>query len=316
MATILVTVGLPDAGFEEARVAGHTILMPAESARHYSKEELDELLPLADAVIACKAFTKDMIDQAVKLQHIANYGAGYDSVDIRYAAEKGIPVTNIPETVTDSTAELAVGLMLSVCRRIGELDVRMRREQPESLFGLGHLMGRSLRGMTLGIIGAGRIGGRTAQVASAFGMRVMGYSRRGADPNVMQPASFDEVIAQADVLSLHCPMTSETAGLISRDVMARMKPGAVLINTARGGVVDTEALCDMLESGHLAGAGLDVYPDEPHVPQRLLSIDTAVLTPHVGSNTLQTRAIMAQACCRQIMDVLAGKRPDHIVNGL
>lgn len=316
MAVILVTVGLPDAGFEKLHEAGHTVLIPKEVARPFSPEELDELLPQADAAIACKAFTAEMIDKAVKLKHIANYGAGYDSVDIAHAAARGIPVTNIPETVTESTAELAVALMLSVCRRVGEMDVRLRKEQPESLFGLGHLMGRNLSGMTLGIIGAGRIGGRTAQMAAALGMHPIGYSRRGADPAVMEPVSFDEVIARADVLSLHCPLTPETRGLISREVMERMKPGAVLINTSRGGVVDTEALCDLLESGHLGGAGLDVYPDEPHVPQRLLTIDNAVLTPHVGSNTLQTRAIMADACCVQILDVLAGRRPTHIVNGL
>jgi len=147
-------------------------------------------------------------------------------------------------------------------------------------------------------------------------MHVTGYSRRGADPAVMEPASFDEVIERADVISLHCPLTPETRGIISREVMARMKQGAVLVNTARGGVCDYEALCDFLESGHLAGAGIDVYPDEPHVPERLLRYPNAVLTPHIGSNTAQTREEMARACGRQILDAIAGKRPESIVNGL
>ena len=316
MAVIVVTVGLPDSGFEALREAGHTVLMPETVGQPWPRERLLSLLAEADAVIACSAFDAELIHAAPRLRHIANYGAGYDSVDIREAARLGIPVTNIPETVTDSTAELAIGLTLAVCRRIGEMDLRMRQERPESLFGLGHEMGMNLSGLTLGIIGAGRIGGRTAQLGAALGMRPVGYSRHGADPALMEPLPFDEVLRRADVVSIHCPLTPETRGLIGRGAMERMKPGAVLINTSRGAVVDTDALCDLLESGRLWGAGIDVYPDEPHVPERLLAQKRAVLTPHVGSNTLQARTGMARALCVQILDVLAGRRPTHIVNGL
>ena len=300
MATILVLNGIPDAGFDPLRREGHTVILPPTLDR-FPREELMALLPGCDAIVATSGVDREMIAAAPRLRHIANYGAGYDSVDTRAAAEAGIPVTNIPETVTDPTAELAIALLLAVCRRVGEMDVRLRAEQPEGLFGLGRYMGLSLRGMTLGIIGAGRIGGRTAQLAQAFGMNVIGYSRHGADPSVMEPASFEEVITRSDAVSVHCPLTPETRGLISREVIGRMKKGAVLINTSRGGTVDHDALCDAIASGHLFGAGLDVYPDEPHVPERLLTFPQIVMTPHVGSNTEQTRRIMAEACSRQIL---------------
>lgn len=313
MATILITNGIPTEGLYP--LAGHKLLIP-EATKAFTQAELLELLPECDAVLAAGRMDAEAIRCARKLKIIANYGAGYDSVDVQEAARCGVPVTNIPATVTESTAELAFALMLAVYRRVGEMNLRMRQEKPESLFGLGRYMGFNLRGQTLGILGAGRIGGRMAEMGKAFGMHAIGYSRRGADPKVMEPVSFDELIARSDVLSVHCPLQESTRGIISREVIAKMKPGAVLVNTARGGVLDTDALCDAVESGHLFGAGLDVYPDEPHVPERLLGINHIVLTPHVGSNTSQTRAIMAEACSRQILDALAGKRPENIVNGL
>lgn len=313
MAVILVTHGIPTDGL--TALGEHTLRMP-EPLRAFTKEELDRLIVDADAVIACGRVCADTIRRAARLKIIANYGAGYDGVDIAEAARCGVPVTNIPETVTDCTAELAFSLMLAVERRVGEMTLRMRLEQPEGLFGLGKWMGRSLQGQTLGIFGAGRIGGRLAEMARPFGMHVIGYSRRGCDPALAEPVGLDELLRRSDVLSLHCPLTAQTRGLFDRAMLARMKPGSVLINTSRGAVVDTDALCDALESGHLCGAGVDVYPDEPHVPERLLALPQAVLTPHCGSNTREARRIMAQACCAQVLQALAGERPANIVNGL
>lgn len=313
MAVILITHGVPAEGF--SLLEGHEIIMPAPLCA-YTMEELGALIPRADAVVAGGKLPGDIIRKGQRLQIIANYGAGYDGVDVCTAAECGVPVTNIPDTVTQDTAELAIGLMLSVSRRIGEMTLRLRREPSETLFGMGRYMGRSLRGRTLGIVGCGRIGSRTAQLAKALGMRVIGYSRRGADPSVAEPVSFDTLLREADVVSLHCPLTDETRGLMGEDAFAMMKPGAMLINTARGAVVDTDALVAALESGRLSGAGLDVFPDEPRVPQRLLAMNNVVCTPHVGTNTVQTRCEMAQACSQQILDVLAGRRPENIVNGL
>ncbi len=313
MATILVTHGVPAQGFRA--LEGHRIIMPAPLAA-YSMEELAELIVDADAVVAGGKLPGDVIRRGSRLRIIANYGAGYDGVDVRAAAECGVPVTNIPDTVTHDTAELAIGLMLAVSRRIGEMNLRLRKEPSRSLFGMGRFMGRSLRGQTLGIIGCGRIGRCTARMASALGMRVLGYSRHGADASVCEPVDMETLLRESDVVSLHCPLTEETRGLINRDAFAKMKPGAILINTSRGAVVDTEALLEAIENGRLSGAGLDVYPNEPEVPQALLTHDNVVCTPHIGTNTEQTRDEMAAACSRQILDVLEGKRPENIVNGL
>ncbi|MBE5796541.1 MAG: hypothetical protein E7327_04085 [Clostridiales bacterium] len=313
MATILITHGIPDAGFRA--LEGHRIIIP-EPLAAYSMEELAALIPEADAVVAGGKLPAEVIRQGKKLRIIANYGAGYDGVDVRAAAECGVPVTNIPDTVTRDTAELAIGLMLAVSRRIGEMNLRLRSEPSRSLFGMGRYMGRSLRGQTLGVIGFGRIGRCTAKLASALGMRVLGYSRRGADAALCEPVSLEQLLRESDVVSLHCPLTEETRGLMDRAAFAQMKPGAMLINTSRGAVVDTDALLEALENGRLSGAGLDVYPNEPEVPERLLTHNNVVCTPHIGTNTIQTRDEMAAACSAQILDALAGRRPENIVNGL
>lgn len=313
MATILITHGIPTAGLEG--LAAHRIIMPAPLAA-YSMEELQELIPQADAVIAGGKLPAEVIRAGKRLKIIANYGAGYDSVDIAAAAECGIPVTNIPDTVTDATAELAIGLMLAVSRRIGEMNLRLRREASAGLFGMGRYMGSTLQGRTLGIIGYGRIGRRVGQIARVLGMRVVACSRRGVSDEGVENASLEELLSRADVVSLHCPLTEQTRHLLDREAFGKMKPGAMLINTARGGIVDHDALAEALRSGKLAGAGLDVYPQEPSIPEALLAMDNVVCTPHVGANTAQTREAMAEACAAQILDALAGRRPVNIVNGI
>lgn len=313
MATILITHGIPTAGLE--LLSGHEIIIPAPLTA-FTMVELMALIPKADAVIAGGKLPGDVIRAGEKLRIIANYGAGYDGVDIAAAAACGVPVTNIPETVTDATAELAIGLMLAVSRRIGEMNLRLRREDSVNLFGMGRYMGNTLRGRTLGIIGCGRIGGRVAEMAKALGMRVLAYSRRPVPAHVAEYTDLPTLLATADVISLHCPSTPETRHLLDAAAFAQMKDGALLINTARGAVVDHDALADALRSGKLAGAGLDVFPEEPRIPAELLAMDNVVCTPHVGTNTAQTRADMAAACARQILDALAGKRPENIVNGI
>ncbi len=313
MATILITHGIPTEGL--ARLAGHELLIPAPLAA-YSMDELMTLIPQADAVIAGGKLPGNVIRAGKKLRIIANYGAGYDGVDIAAAADCGVPVTNIPDTVTDATAELAIGLMLAVSRRIGEMNLRLRREAPETLFGMGRHMGQTLRGRTLGIIGCGRIGSRVAEMARALGMRVIAYSRDAIPADVAEAMPLADLLSAADVVSLHCPLTDETRGMIGAEALSAMKPGAVLINTARGAIVDHAALTEALQSGHLSGAGLDVFPEEPRIPAVLRTMDNVVCTPHIGTNTAQTRAQMADACARQILDALAGRRPEHIVNGI
>ena len=313
MAKILITHGIPTAGLEV--LEDHDIIMPAPLGA-YSIDELRTLIPQADAVLAGGKLPGDVIRAGKKLRIIANYGAGYDSVDIAAAAECGVPVTNIPDTVTNATAELAIGLMLAVSRRIGEMNLRLRHEDSATLFGMGRFMGNTLQGSTLGIIGCGRIGARVAQIAKALGMRVIAHSRHPVSSEVAENCTLQTLLATANVISLHCPSTPETRHLLDAAAFAAMKPGAMVINTARGAVIDHAALVDALQSGKLAGAGLDVFPEEPRIPAELLAMDNVVCTPHVGSNTARTRADMAAACARQILDALAGKRPENIVNGL
>ena len=311
MAQILITHGIPTAGIE--RLQGNDIIMPAPLAA-YSMDELLALIPQADAVIAGGKLPGNVIRAGKKLKIIANYGAGYDGVDIAAAADCGVPVTNIPDTVTNATAELAIGLMLAVSRRIGEMNLRLRKEDSRQLFGMGRYMGDTLQGRTLGVVGYGRIGARVAAVAQALGMRVIAHSRH-AVPGV-ENADLPTLLATSDVVTLHCPLTEQTRHLLDAAAFAMMKPGALVINTARGGVIDHDALLEALRSGHLGGAGLDVFPEEPNIPSALLELDNVVCTPHVGSNTARTRQDMLEACAAQILDALSGKRPENIVNGL
>lgn len=305
MATIVVTHGVPAEGFD--LLQGHTVHIPAPLTA-FSREELARLLPQADAVVACGALDGALIRSAKRLKLIANYGSGYDAVDIAAAADCGVPVTNIPDITAEATAELAIGLMLAVSRRIGEMNLRLRHEPSEALFGMGREMGATLRGKTLGVIGMGRIGSRVAEIARALGMQMVGVTA--------ESGSLEEVLRQADVLTLHCPLNDGTRGLINARTLAMMKPGSLLINTSRGPVVDCDALADAIEKGLIGGAGLDVFPQEPAIPQRLLGLKNVVLTPHIGTNTAETRRDMARACSQNILVVLAGKRPPSIVNGL
>ena len=313
MATILVTHGVPREGFSMLETR-HQLLIPAPLCA-FSRAELARLLPEADAVVACGPLDGALIGCAKRLRIIANYGSGYDAVDTAAAAAHGIPVTNIPDVTAQATAELAIGLLLAAARRIGEMNLRLRHESPAGLFGMGCEMGATLRGKRLGIIGMGRIGTEVARIAKALGMTVDGLRRRDMPPE-HQRAAVLSLISRVDVVSLHCPLTAETRRLMDAEAFAAMKPGSLLINTSRGAVVDCEALADAVERGQLAGAGLDVYPDEPAVPARLLALKQVVLTPHVGTNTIETRYAMAEACGQQILAALAGRQPEHVVNGV
>ena len=185
------------------------------------------------------------------------------------------------------------------------------------LFEMGYDMGNTLEGARLGIIGMGHIGRKLKDMARAMGMKVSYYNRRPLPPALSDLAAYrplEELLAESDVVSIHCPLNQDSASLINAERLTLMKPGAVLINTARGGVVDMEALIEALSTGRLMGAGLDVYPDEPHVDGRLLKMPNVVLTPHIGANTVETRVKMAQACQARILDALSGRRPANVVN--
>ncbi len=316
MASVIISFGVPSDGFQILREQNHTLHIPPEGVA-FSREEMLALLPEADAVLACNAFDREMVEAGKKLRVIVCYGAGYDSIDVAAATERGIPVFNIPDTVTAATAEIAIAHMMSMARRLNELDGLVRTLPASELFVMGRRMGTLMEGATLGIVGMGRIGARVADIARAMGMRIL-YTSRTPKPERDQKGdmrtSLDELMRTSDFISLHCPLTPETKGIISEDMIAMMKPTAFLVNTARGPVVDEEALIKALRERKIAGAALDVYTNEPNVNPAFFELDNVQLTPHSGSNTLSTRNQMAQAASRVIIDVLNDKTPANLIN--
>ncbi len=309
--TILVSHGIPAEGLEA--LGEHRVLIPHEG-RAYTRDELKRLLPETDVMLCCGRLDAELLQTAARLKGVVCYGAGYDGIDIAAATRLGIPVCNIPDTVTEATAELAITLMLALSRRICELDTRLRQEK-ELAFGMGKRMGRSLTGRTLGVVGLGRIGRRVAEFGRFAGMVVL-YSthspKTGADWASFVP--LDELLARSDVVSLHCPLTPETDGLLDERRLGLMKPDALLVNTARGRVVDMDALVLALLTGWLGGAALDVFPNEPRIDERLLMLPNVLLTPHIGSNTLEARRLMAQEAARRLLLFLSGQRPPDLLN--
>ena len=299
---VLVTHPIPSDGLYEL-FEKYNCIYP-EHGSPFTREELDHFLP-------------EDIARAPRLKIISNFGAGYDKIDVNAADRAGIIVTNIPDATSESTAELAFALMLDVYRGISSLDAAIRSGRPEDTFGMGKNMKHNLRGSTLGILGMGRIGRRLCAMAQAFGMKVIYHNRHKieeADENGASYRALDDLLRECDVLSINCPLTDETRGIVSRREIDLMKPTAVVINTSRGGTLDYDALCDAIRSKRIRGAGIDVYPDEPHIPQELIALQGVTLTPHVGTNTFEARYTMAQACAERIISVLSGHRPSNIVN--
>ena len=244
------------------------------------------------------------------LRIVANFGVGYDSVDVGEATRRGIVVSNTPDVLTEATAELTVALLLSLLRRVTEGDRLVRRRDAWELSPT-FMLGEGLAGKTLGIVGLGRIGREVARLAGAFGMRVVHTG--GSGPYEELP--LERLLAEADVVSLHVPLTPETRHLIGRRELARMRPSAVLVNVSRGPVVDEEALVEALAGGRIAGAALDVYEREPEVSAGLLGLENVVLTPHLGSATHAAREAMGMLCAVALEAVLLrGELPENAVN--
>ena len=315
MAKILITHSVPADRF--SLLKPNQIIIPP-SGQAFSREELLSLLPGCDAVLACGALDRALLEACPRCQLIVCYGAGYDAVDVAAATALGLPVANIPDSVTETTAELAMALLLAVTRRVCEMDRHLRAaKDTRALFTMGCSMGVTLEGMTLGIVGLGRIGARMADFGRLIGMRVLYCSREIKPYSVAGNARrlpLDELLRVSDVVSLHCPLTPETYHIIGREQLAVMRPTAFLINASRGKLMDEPALIEALESGKLAGAALDVFETEPDVAQRLKTLENVVLTPHIGSNTLRTRNRMVEQCCDRILDALSGRMPANLLN--
>jgi glyoxylate reductase len=276
-----------------------------------------DLLRLVSGADAILTLLHDRADEELleaagpQLRCVANVAVGFDNVDLEAAARRGVAVTNTPEVLDDATADLTIGLILAATRRIAEGDRLVRSGRPWS-WGMSFMLGSSLRGKLLGIVGLGGIGRRVAERARAFGMRIAYHARQPAPAEVVAALAaerlpLERLLVEADVVSLHCPLTPETRHLIGAAELAAMKPSAVLVNAARGPVVDEAALAAALAGGEIAAAGLDVYEREPEVEPALLELENAVLAPHLGSATIETRTAMAELAARNAIAAVRGE---------
>jgi glyoxylate reductase len=285
-----------------------------------SAEHLATPLVDADGLLSMltDAVTREVMEAAPRLRVVGNCAVGFDNVDVRAATELGIQVCNTPNVLTEATADLAWALLLAAARRIPEADGFVRSGAFDR-WQLGLLLGQSVHGRTLGIVGLGRIGTAVARRASGFDMRVVYTQRRRADADAeraLQAEFVDKgsLLSQSDFVSLHAPLTDETRHFIDRDALTLMKPDAVLVNTARGALVDEAALVEALRAGRLGAAGLDVFEREPALHPGLTSLPNVVLAPHIGSATAETRSLMAESVARDILRVLDGQPPKSPVN--
>jgi lactate dehydrogenase-like 2-hydroxyacid dehydrogenase len=277
------------------------------------EEELErdfELVAAPEGAEGVLALISTAVDDAYleragpQLEVVANYGVGVDNVDLDAARRRGTVIANTPDVLTKTTAELAIAVTLALLRRVAEGDRFVRSRAPWT-FSLEFMLGEGLDGKTFGIVGPGRIGRETARLAEAFGAHAV-FSGRD-DP-------LERLLATADVVSLHCPLTAATHHLIDEQALAAMKPAAVLVNTARGPIVDERALVGALTRGAIAGAALDVFEFEPKVSEELLSLEQVVLTPHIGSGTRATREAMGMLAVQALRDVLLhDRRPPNAV---
>lgn len=280
--------------------------------RPLTAEELVERLADCDGCIAgLDHFTADVLGAATKLRIIARYGAGIDRVDLQAAAEAGIVVTNTPVANSDSVADLAVGLMLAVARKIPAAHQSVCRGQWQNIYGV------SLAEKTVGLIGFGRIGSRVAQRVRGFGCRVIVYDPY-LDPSTAQQAgaelaSLEELFAAADFISLHLPVTDRTRGFLGAEQFGQMKSSAILVNTARGELVDGDALIEALRSGTIRGAGLDAHAQEPPDPTQYEGLDNVVLTPHMGAYTEDALINMAAGSVENLCAFFEGRTPPNVV---
>ena len=304
MPRVVVTRALPEPALAALRASGADVWV----SPHERALEADELHAAMRGADAAVTMLHDRVDGTFldaagpQLRVVANVAVGYDNVDVDVVRDRGVALTNTPGVLTDATADLAIALMLAITRRLGEGERLIRSREPWA-WAIDFMLGRGLRGKTLGIVGYGAIGRAVADRAGAFGMDVV-HTRRG--PGGVE---LDELLERSHVVSLHCPLTDETRHLIDAGALRAMRDDAYLVNTARGPVVDEPALAAALRDGVIAGAALDVFEDEPEVHPDLLGLDNVVLVPHLGSATEETRTAMAELAAANVVAVLRGDEP-------
>ena len=314
MARVLVTRPLTEGGTDPLLEAGHEIVMHDDGSS-LSAEELVRQAAECDGIVC---HLTDRIDVPVlesgrsgSLRVVANAAVGYDNIDVTSAHAMGITVCNTPGVLDDTTADLAFLLILAAARLTTDAE-RDLREGRWTGWGFGTHLARDVHGATLGLVGFGRIARAVATRANGFDMEVIHTTPHDTGMAGFVP-TLDELLERSDIVSLHVPLNESTRHLIGAPELARMKPTAVLVNTARGPVVDENALVDALENGTIYSAGLDVFDGEPKVNPRLLSAPRATLLPHIGSATIATRTRMARLACQGVCDVLAGRTPPNEV---
>ncbi len=314
---VLITRSLPGDALSQLKEASDFLIEP--QSQPLPRGRLLELIPKADALICLlsEKIDKTVIDRAERLKVISNYAVGYNNIDLEYATKKGIYVTNTPDVLTEATADLTWALMLAVARRVVEGDKVVRSGNFKG-WAPDLLLGNEVYGKTLGIIGLGQIGSAVAKRAKGFGMRVIYWSREKKiileQQLNLEYMSLPELLKKADFVSVNVALTPATRHLLGQKEFSLMKKNAIIVNTARGPIIDEEALVEALKSGTIKAAGLDVYEKEPEVHPKLRELDNIVLAPHVGSGTEQTRAKMAQMVVDDVLMALNGQRPHHAIN--
>ena len=318
MARVVVTGKIPAGGLARLKAEHDVVAWESEDA--ISRAELLSMVSGADAIVSLltEKIDDELLDAAgPQLKSVSNVAVGYNNIDVPACEKRGVLVTNTPGVLTDATADIAMSLILMATRRLGEGERVIRAQQPWQ-WGMFYMLGMGLQGRQLGIVGMGQIGIATSRRAKAFGMTIAYTRRSPLEDHVIEELdakfmTMDELIESSDVVSLHCPYSPATHHLISENQFARMKSSAYLINTARGPIVNEEALVNALKSGEIAGAGLDVFENEPTVHPGLLELDNAVLIPHLGSATVETRAAMADIAATNALAILAGQGAPNLV---
>jgi glyoxylate reductase len=321
MATVIVSAPLPGPALGRLEAAGHLVVL-GESPSGLGRDGILQRLQDHADTSGLIALLSDRVDEGVldagrSLRIVANYAVGVDNLDLSEMKKRGITATNTPGVLTEATADLSMALMLDACRNVTRGD-RLVREGKWEGWSPTLLVGPRVTGATLGIVGFGRIGQAVAARARGFSMRVLYTQRHRVAPETEQAlgatfVSLDELLEQSEIVSLHCPLTDSTRGLLDASRMRRMRPGSVLINCGRGPCVDEAALAEVLREGHLGAAGLDVYEREPEVHAALLSLPNVVLAPHLGSADAPTRERMAEMSVGSVIDVLEGREPPNRV---
>jgi glyoxylate reductase len=308
VASILVTRQLPSSILSRLEAVGAVDLYSDDGTMPH--EELIARIGDKDAVVCMLTdrIDRSVIDATTRLKIAANVAVGYNNVDVPYAQSKGVIVTNTPDVLTESVADFTWALILAITRRLSEGERLLRRGGWKG-WAFDFMLGTELRGKQLGIVGFGRIGQAVAARAAGFGMRVAYSGRRDLGLPGAEFMSLDRLLNSSDIVSLHVPLSNDTRHLIDKKAIARMKRSAYLINTARGPVVDEEALAWALQQHLLAGAALDVYENEPAVHADLLRLENVLLVPHLGSGTTETRLGMAALAVDNVVAVLSGKPP-------